>query len=111
MKALSLLLSFFTIFGTTILLNAASKDSSYETSTSTNKKIGDFLLAGFGPKKSVALSNNLYYYPTNKDGEDLMKDWALTDPIRLLRTKDWDRYVLLNLRTGESAKCKIYNWH
>lgn len=78
--------------------------------TRHGKKHGDFTMLGIGAKNSVYLSNNYYYAPTREKDVKLIAHWRLNDEIRVLKTKDDGRYVLANLRTGESVKTRIYSW-
>ncbi len=77
--------------------------------SSITRFIGDFTLLGAGAKNSVLLSNNIFYRPTREKEVKLLRNWEIDDTIRLLSADD-DRYVLVNLRTGESIKAKIYTW-
>lgn len=78
--------------------------------TRHGKKHGDFTMLGIGAKNSVYLSNNYYYAPTREKDVKLIAHWRLNDEIRVLKTKEDRRYVLANLRTGESVKTRIYTW-
>lgn len=78
--------------------------------TRHGKKHGDFTMLGIGAKNSVYLSNNYYYAPTREKDVKLIAHWRLNDDIRVLKTKEDKRYVLANLRTGESVKTRIYTW-
>jgi len=67
-------------------------------------------MVAFGRKNSVGLSNNLFYMPTSHEDAKLVRNWLIDQRIRVLYSKDWDRYVLINLDRGESIKTKIYKW-
>ena len=79
--------------------------------SSITRLIGNFTLLGAGAKNSVVLSNNIFYRPTREKEVKLLRNWEIDDTIRLLATGDDDRFILVNLRTGESIKTKIYKWH
>lgn len=74
------------------------------------KKDGDFLMIGTGAKNSILLGNNYFYEPAHKHDEEKTQDWQINDPIRVLQTKDKNRFILVNRRTGESMKASILNW-
>ncbi len=95
-------------------LSALYVDSTPSTSISVDKhgkKHGDFVMLGLGAKSSVYLSNNYYYQPTREKEAKLIRNWKINDPIRVLKTKQDRRYVLANMRTGESIKTRIFSWH
>lgn len=97
-------------FGT---LHAFYNNSSSNASISVDKhgkKHGEFVMLGLGAKSSVYLSNNYYYQPTREKEAKLIRNWEINDPIRVLKTKEDGRYVLANLRTGESIKTRIFSW-
>ncbi len=78
--------------------------------TSTGKKTGQFLMQGRGAKDSILLSNNIFYQPCHDHDAEKTEDWNVGDPIRVLKTRDDDRFILVNNRTGESMKAKILHW-
>ena len=118
MKASSLLLGLGLLVcpAKDIYADSSSSSSSFEslqsTSASEGEVIGNFRMLGLGRKNSVVLSNNIYYRPTRKEGAKLVRSWQIDDEIRVLEVKPKHkaRYVLLNRRTGESIKTKIYKW-
>src|SRR5262245_34550415 len=80
----------------------------HSSSSATHKdKIGDFTLVGFAKDSSVVLSNNVIYEPSHKSGEKAVKDWQLGDTIRVLQGEKDDKFILVNLRTGQTIKAKI----
>ena len=79
--------------------------------TSHGKKHGrEFRMLGRGAKKSIFLANNRFYEPAHEHDARLANDWQVNDLIRVLSTKDEERFILVNRRTGESLKAKILNW-
>ncbi|MBS0633870.1 MAG: hypothetical protein JSR37_00220 [Verrucomicrobia bacterium] len=87
-----------------------SGSSHFDTSYSADPEVGDYTMIGLGPKNSIGLSNNRYFMLTNKKDAHLLRHWRLDDTIRVMIAKSHKRYVLLNMRTGESVKTKLYNW-
>ncbi len=80
------------------------------SATSTGKKHGDFVMLGRGAKKSIILSNNIFYEPAHDHDAKITEDWQPQHSIRVLKTKDKKRFILLNLSTGKSMKAKILHW-
>lgn len=80
------------------------------SATSQKKKHGDFIMIGTGKNDSVILGNNIFYQPAHKHDAKKTRNWQINDPIRVLKTKDDKRYILLNRRTGDSIKAKILHW-
>lgn len=87
-----------------------SGSSHFQTSYSADPEVGDYTMIGLGPKNSIGLSNNRYFKLTNKKDAHLIRHWRLNDPVKVMIAKTHKRYVLLNMRTGESVKTKLYNW-
>lgn len=80
------------------------------SSSSHKKKHGDFIMIGTGKNDSIILGNNIFYQPAHKHDVKKTRDWQVNDPIRVIKTKDDKRFILLNRRTGESMKAKILRW-
>ena len=79
--------------------------------TSRGKKHGrEYRMLGRGAKKSIFLANNRFYEPAHEHDANLANDWQVDDIIRVLKTSDDKRFILVNRRTGESLKAKILNW-
>ena len=78
--------------------------------TSRGKKSGDYTMMGRGAKRSIILSNNLFYKPAHDHDYRKTRDWQINDSIRVLKTKNCKRFILINRRTGEAMKAKILNW-
>ena len=79
--------------------------------TSRGKKHGrEYRMLGRGAKKSIFLGNNRFYEPCHEHDANLANDWQVDDIIRVLKTSDDKRFILVNRRTGESLKAKILNW-
>ncbi|MCE5293348.1 MAG: hypothetical protein LLF94_01875 [Chlamydiales bacterium] len=79
--------------------------------TSRGKKHGrEYRMLGRGAKKSIFLGNNRFYEPCHDHDAELANDWVVDDIIRVLKTSDESRFILVNRRTGESLKAKILNW-
>lgn len=89
----------------------ASSSSSLSGFSSQGEVVGNYTLLGFGADSSVLLSNNVFYKPTRDKEIKYIRNWELNDDIRVLRTKEHGRYILANLRTGESVKTKIFDWN
>lgn len=116
MKKMGAALFAFIAFLPLIDLNAHSSCSSssfFNTEPNgrpdRDRKVGDFRMIGRARGKSVALSNNIFYEPTNKAGRKKTKHWKIGDVIRLLRTKHECRFVLINLRNGNTVRTNVLN--
>lgn len=78
--------------------------------TGRGRKTGQFSMQGRGAKKSILLSNNIFYKPSHDHDADHTNDWQIGDQIRVLKTKKKKTYILVNQRTGETMKGTILHW-
>ncbi len=79
--------------------------------TSSGKKHGrDFAMLGTGAKNSIVLSNNIFYEPAHDHDAKISNTWAQGNIIRVYGTDAKNRYLLLNLSTGQTIKAKILKW-
>ena len=115
MKAVAIFLGASICLGTICELPAKDirtpgNPNEHRSITSKGKKHGEFLMIGRGAKKSILLSNNIFYRPAHDHDAKHTLDWQIRDPIRVLKTKKKKNFILLNQRTGETMKGKILNW-
>lgn len=114
MKILSIFVGVFVCLGSFVGLSAKSIRTPGDPKSSSDldhkKKHGDFIMIGTGKNDSIILGNNIFYEPAHKHDAKKARNWQVNDPIRVLKTKDDKRYILLNRRTGESIKTKILHW-
>lgn len=78
--------------------------------TSQGRKTGQFSMQGRGAKKSILLTNNIFYKPSHDHDAKHTEDWQIGDQIRVLKTKKKKTFILVNQRTGETMKGTILNW-
>jgi hypothetical protein len=69
--------------------------------------VGDFLILAFAKHDSFVLTNNVTYEPAKDHYAKQSKDWELRDPIRVLSTGDSKKFILINMRLGETIKTKV----
>ncbi|MBS0633871.1 MAG: hypothetical protein JSR37_00225 [Verrucomicrobia bacterium] len=117
MRVLTILLALATSFGVVEARHSSSSTSIRTPGelerisvTSQGRKTGQFAMQGRGGKKSILLTNNIFYKPSHDHDADHTADWQIGDVIRVLKTKDKKKFILVNQRTGETMKGTILNW-
>ncbi len=98
-KTLCLLLCSFAIFSTQELFSA------WQVS-----KIGDYPIAGTIRHKGFILDDGCIYKPIDKTQKKIAETWQIGDTILLLSGKCKNRYILVNMRTGQKAVMKGVRW-
>lgn len=86
------------------------KLESVKSIESRGRKTGLFTMQGRGGKKSILLSNNIFYRPSHDHDADNTNDWTVGQAIKVLKTKEKGTYILVNQVTGETMKGTIYHW-
>lgn len=73
-------------------------------------KIGDYPIVGTVTHKGFILADGNIYKPVSPNQKEISDDWFLGDGIVLLRGKGKNRFILINIRTGEHAIMKRVSW-
>ncbi len=89
---------------------SSTKAPKVKSVDSRGKKHGDFLMLATGKHHSIILNNNVMYEPAHKHDAKVSQNWQQGNVIRVLRTSDKKRFILMNITTGQSMKAKILHW-
>lgn len=115
MKSILMVIAALLCFAPAIDLSASSSSSSSSWFNSApnerpdrDRGVGTFKMIG-RKGKSVVLSNNIIYEPTNKHAGKKTKKWLVNDTVRVLRSKKKNKYALVNMRSGDTIKVYLYD--